>query len=450
MGEIMSFYTSALKPFVFNSTDLSFLLDQINFRPLFDSDGNAIINWDGIGAIYDGHHNLIWDGVSSFSGTNTAGSPLSWTNIDTDGAGVDTATTMTAAERLAAAAVAVDLYGTSYQSVTDLAGVRDPSGFNNNLLHANWGEADQLFTRLAAANYGNYSSILQGGAFDAFAANKDYYGRYSDGSATDGTPTGAFNALGALNTNYTISVGGAQTATDGTAITINNVVDYTPRMISLLTTTAGVTYDTWANHAGDPGAVNHTANEIYYDANGVASVTDWGDLKLVADGGLGQVDTQARFADSAGQGEHFIGGNNPGVSGSNSFFVTFGQFFDHGLDFIDKSSGKTIKITLATDDPLYGMVDASGRPVHEITISRATVQSIDANGPQYTDHTSPYIDQSQTYGSHDQLTTLLRAWVLDPATGQYHAGMNLFNGATLATAWQKADGTLTHDRSDRP
>ncbi len=441
----MSFYTSALKPFVFNSTDISFLLGQINFRPLFDGDGNAIVNWDGTGAIYDGHHNLIWDGVSSFSGTNAAGMVVNWTNTDTDGAGVDTATTMTAAERLAAAAIAVDLFGTSYQSVTDLAGLRDPSGFNNNLLHANWGEVDQLFTRLAAANYGNYSSVLQGGALGAFAANKDYYGRYSDGSATDGTPTGTFNETGALNTNYTISIGGAQTASDGTAITIGNVVDYTPRMISLLTTTGGVTYDTWASHAGDPGAANHTPNEIYYDANGVASVTNWGDLKLVAEGGLGQVDTQARFAGSAGTGEHFIGGNNPGVSGSNSFFVTFGQFFDHGLDFIDKSSGKSIKITLATDDPLYGMIDASGRPVHEITISRATVQSIDANGPQYTDHTSPYIDQSQTYGSHEQLTTLLRAWVADPATGQFHAGMNLFNGATLATAWQKADGTMTHE-----
>ena len=63
---------------------------------------------------------------------------------------------------------------------------------------------------------------------------------------------------------------------------------------------------------------------------------DWGVLETVANGGEGQVDTQARLAASAGQGDHFIGALNPGVSPSNGFFVLFGQFFDHGLDFIDK------------------------------------------------------------------------------------------------------------------
>ncbi|MCK1379618.1 heme peroxidase, partial [Bradyrhizobium sp. 24] len=143
-------------------------------------------------------------------------------------------------------------------------------------------------------------------------------------------------------------------------------------------------------------------------------------------------------------GDHFLGGLNPGVSPSNGFFVLFGQFFDHGLDFIGKASGQTIKIALASDDPLYGMLGPDGRPVHEITINRATVQTVDANGPEYVNHTSPFIDQSQTYGSHEQLTNLLREWVADPATGQYHAGMNLFDGQTLEIAWTKPDGTATH------
>ena len=51
-GGIM--YSSALKPFVFNASDLAFILSQINFRPLFDAAGNAIINWNGTGAIFDG------------------------------------------------------------------------------------------------------------------------------------------------------------------------------------------------------------------------------------------------------------------------------------------------------------------------------------------------------------------------------------------------------------
>jgi hypothetical protein len=42
-------------------------------------------------------------------------------------------------------------------------------------------------------------------------------------------------------------------------------------------------------------------------------------------GGLGQVDTQARLAASAGLDDHYIGGLNPGVSPSNGFFVLSGN-----------------------------------------------------------------------------------------------------------------------------
>ena len=357
------------------------------FRSLFDALGNAIINWNGTGTVYDRNHVPIVGGI-------VAGD--------------------------AAALAAIAAHGTSYQSVTDLAGLRDVTGLNNNLslVNATWGSVDQIFTRSAAADYAHYSPIMQGVAAAAYAAAKDYYGKYSDGSVVDGTPIGVFNIGGTLNTDYTVAAGGSQAAADGTAISIKNVVDYTPRMISLATTTAGVTYDTWANHqtlpdgsggtSANPDAANHTTNEIYYDAQGLATVANWGQLETVKLGGSGQVDTQARLAASAGQGDHFIGALNPGVSPSNGFFVLFGQFFDHGLDFIDKASGTTIKIALATDDPLYGMVGPDGRPVHEITINRATVQTIDAKGPEYINHTSPFIDQSQTYGSHEQLTSLLR------------------------------------------
>jgi Ca2+-binding RTX toxin-like protein len=461
-----------LKPFVINATDIQFILDQLNFRPLFDATGNAVILWDGTGSVYDSRGVLIGIGGA------VAGD--------------------------AASLAAIALYGQSYQSVTDLAGLRDVTGLNNNLSLVNsaYGAVDQIFTRSAAADYASYSPIMQAVAEGAYAAAKQYYGKYAyapiytdatqtttvtnwDGTGTvylaNGAPVvggalaGDAAALAALSaygngnggfkagaTDYRITnvADGIHTAVDGTGITINNVIDYTPRMISLTTTTAGVTYDTWANHTSEividtQGNPNHTTNEIYYDAKGVATVLDWGVLataneKLAAGQdpatGLGQVDTQVRLNDSAGQNDHFVGGLNPGVSPSNGFFVLFGQFFDHGLDFIDKGGqGATIKIALASDDPLYGQMGADGRPVHEITINRATVQSVDANGPEYVNHTSPFIDQSQTYGSHEQLTTLLRAWVVDASTGQYHAGMHLFDGQTLETEWKKADGTMTRE-----
>jgi Ca2+-binding RTX toxin-like protein len=423
----MPLYSSALKPFVFDSTDLAFILGQVTFRPLFDASGNPLFNWNGTTAIYDQNHLLIWNGSSALTGVGTL------------------------AER------AIAHFGTSYQSPTDLAGLRDVTGNYNNLslVHSTWGAVDQNFVRSAHSDYAHYAPIFSGTAgvysSTAFAALNSYWGTYSDGSATDGTPTGSFNVNHTLNTDYTVTIGTAADplAADGvTHVHVSNVVDYTPRMISLATTTAGVTYDTWGApaHAGDPLLANHSPTEIYYNpTTGLPTVTNWGSLETTALGGLGQVDTQARFAGSAGEGDHFIGALNPGVSPSNGFFVLFGQFFDHGLDFIDKGGqGATIKITLASDDPLYGMTGSDGRPVHEITIARATINNVDANGAEYVNHTSPYIDQSQTYGSHEQLTTLLRQWVVDPVTGLFHAGMKLFDGSTLATAWTDANGHLTH------
>lgn len=396
-----------LKPFMLNGTDIDFITAQVNFRPLFDVDGNAIIAWDGTGPIYDGYGTQIWNGTGK-----------------------------TAAEAQAA-------YGTSYDTPIDLSGSRFVSGMHNNLVgdQFGWGAVDQNFARYAAS-YGNYVTALKGNDAGAFAAAKTYWKSYSNGVSA-----GGFNLNGTTSTDYTItaSATGNHVATDGTQIQINNIVDYTPRMISLLTTTGGVTYDTWGDHTLDPNFAGHTANQIYHDATGVTSVTNWGVLDTVANGGEGQVDSQARLDASAGQDDHFIGTLNPGVSPSNGFFVLFGQFFDHGLDFIDKNSGATVKITLASDDPLYNMTGPDGRPVHEITINRATVQTVDANGPEYVNHTSPYIDQSQTYGSHDAMTLLLREWVMDPVTGKYHAGMNLLDGHTLETTWTKADGTVTNE-----
>ena len=400
-------FNALLKPFMINGTDINFITAQVNFRPLFDVDGNAIIAWDGTGPIYDGYGAQIWNGTG-----------------------------LTAAQAQAA-------YGTSYDTPIDLTGTRFISGMHNNLVgdQIGWGAVDQNFARYAAS-FNNYIPALAGTDANAFAAAKTYWKNYSNG-----VTAGGFNLNGNANTDYTISASatGNHVATDGTQIQINNIVDYTPRMISLLTTTGGVTYDTWGNHQLDPNFAGHTTNQLYHDASGVVSVTNWGVLDTVANGGEGQVDSQARLNASAGQDDHFIGTLNPGVSPSNGFFVLFGQFFDHGLDFIDKSSGATVKITLASDDPLYGMTGPDGRPVHEITINRATVQTIDANGPEYVNHTSPYIDQSQTYGSHDSITSLLREWVRDPVSGQFHAGMNLLDGHTLETTWTKADGTVTNE-----
>jgi Ca2+-binding RTX toxin-like protein len=549
----MAITNAALKPFVLNATDIQFLLDQVKFKPLFDIAGNAIINWDGTGTVYNAY------GAAIGTGGLVAGD--------------------------AAALAAITAYGSSYQNITDLAGLRDPSGFNNNLtlVHAHWGQAGYDFPRTAQAVYDKYSkevilpadttfsalplvtnattsattnqvlsssddnssstsnnitvkktvleqvgvaTVVEQGSTVATSVRDGHHTLVNliDTTTTTSTTTSTYlfdkitttstitdvlhptNTATTTNTQTTqtmpVQQGLTVTATGptvrtltggeldtttmidghvahtfkgvvstgvgvaGTYGTITNgvttaanyanpwdsVVDYTPRMISRVTTTAGVVYDTWANHAGEAGAANHVPNEIYYDAKGVAKVLDWGLLATAIEKpgvGLGQVDTQARLAASAGQDDHFIGGLNPGVSPSNGFFVLFGQFFDHGLDFIDKGGqGSVIKIALAVDDPLYGMLGPDGRPTTSITINRATVDHMDGSTPQYVNHTSPFIDQSQTYGSTSQVTNLLREWVSDTTTsapGDFHAGMKMFDGKTLATAWTDGHGVTSTD-----
>jgi len=150
-------------------------------------------------------------------------------------------------------------------------------------------------------------------------------------------------------------------------------------------------------------------------------------------------------------GEVFFGAINPGVAPGNSFLAYFGQFFDHGLDFIGKGGGAVpskITIPLALDDPLYRAPGTNGPGDlgnTKITVSRADISGFDANGnAQWVNHTSPYIDQSQTYGSSAQMTALLREWVSTDGGTTFHAGAHLLDGSSLVQAWTNAWGESTH------
>ncbi len=431
-------YSSLLKPFVFNASDLQFILNQINFRPLFDAKGNALINWNGVAptaevtpgnfvtGLFDGHGNLIWNGVDA---QDALGSTF-WDGLDFDGdLDVDAADL---------AGAALSYFGPSYASTTSSQGLRDVTGLNNNLNLADstYGAVDQPFLRTVQSQYAmdSHGHVYFAGG-DPYVTGVDQNGEAVEGSAFWAGLAFA-PALGGLggftlpaNTSTDYAVTDANNDGEIQTTELSNIVDYTPRMISLLTTTGGVTF-----------ALDGSNHIAYTD--GVAEVTDWGMLQE-----LGIQDAQARFVGTPGEGEYFVGAQNPGVSPTNGWFTLFGQFFDHGLDFIDKGAqGKSIKIAFAQGDPLYGVTGPDGRPATSITIARANVAGFDAAGnPEYTNHTSPFIDQSQTYGSHAAVTELLREWVIDPVDGVWKAGMNLLNGDTLATQWTKPNGDVTNE-----
>jgi Ca2+-binding RTX toxin-like protein len=85
---------------------------------------------------------------------------------------------------------------------------------------------------------------------------------------------------------------------------------------------------------------------------------------------------------------------------ANIFFMAFGQYFDHGLDFLPKGGNGTIAIGAPGTSP------GGGNPAD---LTRGTVHSYDEDGiPQHLNKTSAYVDQNQAYGSNALVGQFLR------------------------------------------
>ena len=116
----------------------------------------------------------------------------------------------------------------------------------------------------------------------------------------------------------------------------------------------------------------------------------------------------------------------------NSWFTFFGQFFDHGLDLVNKSSTEAVFIPLQPDDPLY----VTGGNANFMVLTRATR---DGDGEQ-TNQTTPFVDQNQTYTSHPSHQVFLREYVLD-LSGKPVATGRLLDGADGGLAnWARGQG----------
>jgi Ca2+-binding RTX toxin-like protein len=154
-----------------------------------------------------------------------------------------------------------------------------------------------------------------------------------------------------------------------------NVTDSTPRLISHLITNQSVM---------NPAAVSTAA----------------------AEGGVNI------GPDIAGADQFFIPNTAPdeGLSAPfNAYMTFFGQFFDHGLDLINKGGNGTVFMPLQPDDPLY----VEGSPTNFMAMTRATR----GDGPDgikgtsddvFINATTPHVDQQQTYASHASSQILLR------------------------------------------
>ena len=132
-----------------------------------------------------------------------------------------------------------------------------------------------------------------------------------------------------------------------------------------------------------------------------------------------------------------------GLSASyNSWFTLFGQFFDHGLDLVNKGGNGSVMVPLEPGDPLFDHPGPDGvrgddpstpddpaipgtqndesadDPPNFMILSRAT----QVGNHEAVNQTTPFVDQNQTYTSHPSHQAFLREHevIADPtsSTGQ--------------------------------
>jgi Ca2+-binding RTX toxin-like protein len=122
----------------------------------------------------------------------------------------------------------------------------------------------------------------------------------------------------------------------------------------------------------------------------------------------------------------------------NQWFTFFGQFFDHGLDLVNKGASGSVFIPLQPDDPLY----VPGSSENFMVLTRATNQP----GPdgvvgtaddlhEHINQTTPFVDQNQTYTSHPSHQVFLREYALDEIGRPVATGRMLDGSAGGLPTW---------------
>ena len=136
----------------------------------------------------------------------------------------------------------------------------------------------------------------------------------------------------------------------------------------------------------------------------------------------------------------FIGNTAPdeGLSaGFNAWMTFFGQFFDHGLDLVNKGGNGTIYIPLLPDDPLY----VEGSFTNFMVLTRLTNIAVHVGEDGvlntaddvhfHNNQTTPFVDQNQTYTSHPSHQVFLREYVLVDHDGNAGTPMRPFDTGRL-------------------
>ena len=284
-------------------------------------------------------------------------------------------------------------------------GLRQVAGTNNSSIpgQINFGAADQTFPNVAAQYFQTVTVNI-------------------DGTALDPHP----GVAGDISTTTYASTVPGPAAQFGV-----NVIDPGPRLIS------NAVADISSNNPAALAAAQHFGAQLG-DGYTVFNTNPSGITLPGADGVFGTADDVLPVDPK----NLFIGNITPdaGLSAPfNNWLTFFGQFFDHGLDLITKGGNGTVFIPLAADDPLRtlgpdGLVDGSALPGGGVApndavpaskafmvLTRASDSVIlpGADGVlgtaddihKFTNTTTPFVDQNQTYASNPAHQAFLREYM---------------------------------------
>jgi Ca2+-binding RTX toxin-like protein len=257
-------------------------------------------------------------------------------------------------------------------------GLRTVDGSYNNLVaeRDQWGAADNPFPRLTTPSYRN-----EGDDSIVFGAGTPGQTVFNDNNYAEmGNPPPATRGLG----------GGT-------------VVDADPRIISNL-----IVDQTLDNPAAVYAAL------VYAGLSGSALTTAMSEIFTARQSG----DAAALDAALAAHGVELEGNTvilpnvapDEGLSAPyNSWFTLFGQFFDHGLDLVQKGGNGTIYIPLEPDDPLFNPASPN---TNFMALTRSPTDARNL--------TTPWVDQNQTYTSAGSHQLFLREYemVFDAVRGR--------------------------------
>jgi len=305
-------------------------------------------------------------------------------------------------------------------------GLRTVDGSFNNIIPGRelWGAADQAMPRLLPSYYRNEGDdpSFFGVSNNNYAVNRDPVDGIPSGSVVDADPRLISNLVSDMSFNNPAAIVAALTFNGveaiygpGGALETIQTAFAALRVVIDLPPVAPVV------PPGDP------TNPAYLTALAAYNVALAAYNQEVADANVAFDAVLANYGVEHNGASISIPNVAPdeGLSAPfNAWMTFFGQFFDHGLDLINKGGNGTVYVPLNPDDPLMthgadgiaGNADDLSRPENSnlrfMALTRAT-----PSGDTESNQTTPFVDQNQTYTSNASHQVFLREYKLVDTDG---------------------------------